>query len=263
MSVPNFPVVNLGNFYSYGCVPIVGTITTLTITPGQLRDTTDKNDIVVHDTLSINTAIQGAGGLDTGTIAVSTFYAVYVVSNSTRSNEPASFNYVRPAGLISANLTTPLLPTNCDMYRRVGYILTDGAGHILPFHYEGAGTVRTLWYDTQIEVLAGGVSAGYAAVGAGALALAVPPIPNANLTGNVILTAEYTPTAGGDLTNLKVTGSASVDGNVIISGATTAVVQTLQVVCPYNHTPSLDYKTVGALNLFVAGFVDDLNATLL
>jgi hypothetical protein len=66
----------------------------------------------------------GAGGLDTGTVAASTWYHVFLIERTDTGVVDV---------LISTSATTPTMPTNYTKKRRIGSIGTDGAAHILLF----------------------------------------------------------------------------------------------------------------------------------
>lgn len=75
--------------------------------------------------LTIAITTSGANGLDTGSEAVSTWYAVYVIYNPSTSTI---------AGLLSADTTppttanAPTLPSGYTVWRHVGWVRNDGSG---------------------------------------------------------------------------------------------------------------------------------------
>jgi len=70
----------------------------------------------VLDSPTLSTAVTGIGGLDTGTIAASTFYYVYAVSNGTAHGIVAS--------------TSNQLPTGFTRYKKVGAFYTNSGSLI-------------------------------------------------------------------------------------------------------------------------------------
>lgn len=69
----------------------------------------------------------GNGGLDTGSKAVSTKYAVFAISKVDGTSD----------FLFSTSATTPAMPT-CYIYkRRIGWIKTDISGNIIQFYQDG------------------------------------------------------------------------------------------------------------------------------
>lgn len=66
-----------------------------------------------------------AGGLDTGAKLPDTWYHVWLIARSDTGSVDALF---------SALATTPTMPANYDRKRRIGAVLTDGSGVIVPFY---------------------------------------------------------------------------------------------------------------------------------
>ncbi|HWR07738.1 MAG TPA: hypothetical protein VN379_12800, partial [Sporomusa sp.] len=73
-----------------------------------------KNQYIASGvSLALNTAITGANGRDTGSLAVSTWYYLYVIYNPTTATV---------ACLMSTNSTTPTLPSGYTYFARVGAV---------------------------------------------------------------------------------------------------------------------------------------------
>lgn len=70
----------------------------------------------------------GLGGLDTGSIAASTWYHVWVIKRTDTGVVDVLF---------STSPTDPVMPENYNCKRRVGAILTDGSSNIIPFYQIG------------------------------------------------------------------------------------------------------------------------------
>lgn len=238
---PNTPIVNAPYKSIQGLNLAWTSGTVITVSAGRGRDSTNTNDIISTATVTINAATDGAGGLDQGALANSTFYAVYAIGDST--------GYQTTSAVLSTNVTTgPLLPRGYDMFRRIGYVLTSGAAAILEFRQVGAGNDRWMWYDVGIAELAGGASAVYAAVN---IATSVP----ASAT-MVMFDAILTPTGAADLAHLQPTGATGADGYAILSGAVAGVVQRAPLIVPCDSTPSIDYKVTGTLSLNTKAYLD-------
>jgi hypothetical protein len=73
------------------------------------------------------------GGLDTGTVAASTWYHVYVIERTDTGVVDV---------LISLSATSPTMPANYTKKRRIGSIKTDASSHILLFSQNGD---ESLW----------------------------------------------------------------------------------------------------------------------
>lgn len=80
--------------------------------------------------LTLNTAGSGANGLDTGTLATSTWYSVWVIYNPTTS---------AAAGLLSLSGSSPTLPSGYTHRARVGWIRTDGTANKFPVGFTQFG----------------------------------------------------------------------------------------------------------------------------
>lgn len=278
MSVPNIPIVNLGETYLTGALLTFVTTTTITVTPGQGRDSTNTNDIVLRPTITaanaavanplnlmidanapnqtLNVRANGANGLDTGVLAANTFYYVFIISSSIFTGDYNSDSYLPAATLISLSRTAPTLPANYDMFRRIGTILTNATAApntlLLSFTQTGRGKDREMWYDASINVLAAAAAAAFTAQ---SLAVAVPPQAT-----TVSIYADLLPNAPADFVELRPTGSTSVAGYAKMSGDVAAVHHFDTIRCPCNATPSIDWITDAAstVALNVRSYVDEL-----
>lgn len=211
MNLPQ-PIVFAPNLYVNGCVCAYATNATWTVGVGELRDSTNTYDIPVTSELTVNTAVSGANGLDTGTIAASTMYALYVIFDPT--------NNVPTACLLSASFTSPVMPstrgTTYGAYRLVDFLLTDGSSHLLPAYNCGTGSARYKQYDAPISVQTTGAATSYTAID---LSVAVPNVQ----FGRVKFRAGYTPHAAAETASLTPTGGT---GNAYVtSGIVASVLQ--------------------------------------
>ena len=258
------PITNARQYYINGLQLAYLTATTMTVTAGRCSDSTNTNDISVGlplnvaatqtgelpvdagtGTVTINTAATGVAGLDTGTIAINTFYAVYAIGDS-YGNNPGS-------ACISANLTAPLLPAGYDMSFRIGFIKTDGSADILSFRQDGCGLDRWMWYDAAIATsVTAGASGTYAAVDCTAsLPAATPTMVN--------FLCSYSPTGTNDKLVLVPGTSTATAGYATLSGTGAGV--TGNLICPTDSpvTDAVDYKVTGtAVAIDVAAYLDQL-----
>ena len=72
--------------------------------------------------VTIDTAGTGANGMDSGSLAGTTFYYVWVIYNPTTSTT---------AGLISTSATNPTMPADYTYKRLVGEVYSDGSTHFV------------------------------------------------------------------------------------------------------------------------------------
>jgi hypothetical protein len=113
--------------------------------------------LLTNVSLSGDLSTSGANGLDTGTVATDTWYAVYVIYNPTADTA---------AALFSLSATAPTLPTGYTYARRVGWVRTDDtSGYPLRFaqigaraYYQPAGGTNLTAYPQMASGVAGSVT---------------------------------------------------------------------------------------------------------
>lgn len=245
MSQPNIAITNLGNLYLQGCQLFYSSATAFFVAPGQARNSTNVNDIVVPGLLDISTTVLGPGGLDQGTIAANTLYAVYVLGQSGSS----SYNAV-----MSASFGQPLLDGQYNMYRRVGCVATNGSGNVIKFFQTGNSLDRYMWYDSSVQVVSTGGTSSYQAINLESL---VPQLPNGCET---LISAFFGVGISASVLYLRPTGSSSnygyTQGTVDASN-----VNYFSLSCPVSNVASLDYSVSvlsASVNIFIAGYIDSL-----
>lgn len=223
--------------------------TTVTAAAGAASDSTNVDDISLGALATFTGTNVGANGMDVAAIIASTFYAVYVIGDST--------GYKATALLGSLSFTTPTLPFGYDMFRRIGSVLTDGSSHILQFwQIAGSGGNRRMYYDVGISVLSGGTSTTYANID---LSAAVPQ----NATTEVVFDIAYTANSATNVAQFLIYGSSATNGFVRYgTGVAAAQVGQVIVPCaPNTGKPEIQYKVSSgsdALTLLVTGYNDYL-----
>lgn len=253
---PENPLVNRGLLYINGLYlsnDATTPNTLLDVSSGACRDSTNTNDIVVSSAVVINTAVNGALGLDTGTIAASTMYYVYAIGSSTNQiGNGQPFSAYPGSALISLSITQPTLPVGYDMFRRIGTIVTDGAVHILPFTQIG----RRMMYQTPIATgVTGGAATAFTSVAINTTPT-VPPIATM-----VYFNASLTPQAAGHAATLAPLSTVAGAISSQVSGDVAAVAHVAPMSSPCSATPQVFYKVANAgdaLTLTVLGFDDIL-----
>jgi hypothetical protein len=156
--------------------------TTLTMAAGRARADDNINDIVLSTGVTINTAVVGANGIDTGVLQASKHYYVYVISSS--------YGTVAPVALISLS-ATPYMPDQYDSKRLIAHWRTDASVHFIKGYVVGNGKYRTHFFDDIIKVQNDGTSATLALID---LDTAVPPVQNTP----VLIQDEFTPATAND-----------------------------------------------------------------
>lgn len=244
----NTPIVNAGLKYVNGLDLTRASASTITATSGSARDSTNVNDIVSDSTLTFTSTSVGANGMDIAAVVASTRYYIYIIGDSTGYSDTALL------GSLASN-SAPSLPGSYDMYRRIGYFLTDGSADILQFWRYGNGQIRVHYYDVGISELSGGSSTTYANVD---LATSVPAVAT-----QVIFDISYTPNAATNDAQFLPYGSAASNG-IVRFGCGVAAEQTGQITVPCelnSGVPTIQYKVAAsdALTLLTTGFYDYLS----
>lgn len=241
------PIVNAGIKYVNGLDIAKTGAKTISMAAGASRDVTNTNDIVLDAPVTINGAAVGANGVDVAAIVLNAMYAVYVIGDSTK--------YQPTAALLSLDAEQPNLPGGYDMYRRVGWALTDGSANILQFWQYGEGQDRTYYYDVGISELSGGAATTFTAVD---LATSVPPIAT-----EVLFNYTFTPDGATEVAEFLPFGSVATSGMVRVgSGVAAAQVGMVTVPCELDAgVPKVLYKVAAGdtLTLLTAGFKDLLS----
>lgn len=99
----------------------------VTVTQAVLINTSGLGYFYTGGTSTIDLTSAGAvNKLDTGTIAASTWYYIYLISNGTNTG-----------GLASTSSTSPTLPSGYTYFMRVGAMLTDGSVHLYGTYQKG------------------------------------------------------------------------------------------------------------------------------
>lgn len=95
-----------------------------------LANASNKVKLVRGVNVSINTGSAGAGGLDTGTMASNTWYAVWLIYNQTTDTV---------AAMLSLSGTSPTLPSGYTFRHRVGWVRTQsGSANLYRTRQRGA-----------------------------------------------------------------------------------------------------------------------------
>jgi len=127
-------VVALPTGYLFGLTLSQASTTSVGIAAGSCRDSTDADNMVLGSAVTKTTgawaAGSGNGGLDTGSIAATTWYHVHVIK------QPGGLAGGVDA-LVSLSATSPTMPTGYTLPRRIGSVLTDGSKHIIAFQQDG------------------------------------------------------------------------------------------------------------------------------
>lgn len=139
-----------------------GTNATVTVTADSVcvKNAAGQQRVLNGVALAINSASVGANGLDTGALAASTWYSVWVIYNPTTQTV---------AGLLSLSSTAPTLPAGYTHKARVGWVLTDATASKNPLSFIQYGRC------VQFKVAAGSNLAALPIVASGAAGSTTTP----------------------------------------------------------------------------------------
>ena len=197
----------------------------------------------------VNTAVVGANGLDSGTLAASSFYTVWLIADS-RNNNPV-------AGIMSLYSNAfPLLPTGYDSYRLIGFIQTS-SGTALEDPLNTSSS-KSYYLQPAVSVLSGGNATTFTAIDcSGAL--------SDNLFSMAFLVVTFIPAAVGDTVQLRPTTSTATAGLLTIPGYAAGIAQTNYVQTLVGISSSkaeIDYKVTSSsdsVSISVYGFTYTLS----
>ena len=140
-------------------------VTQIGVIAGVCRCDIDASNIIAAAPFIVDITASGAGGLDTGSEAPSTWYDLYVIAG------PA----VPIAGLLVVAGGVPVMPPGYSCKRRLGSVRNDAAGDLRAFRQSGRTNDRTVIYNTAIAgrvVLSAGGATAPTAIDCSAL---IPP----------------------------------------------------------------------------------------
>jgi hypothetical protein len=229
--------------------------TVIAVSPGAARDSTNSIDMVVglqnyfgidnpaqlfsgyQPGLFVNSALNGVNALDTGTIAASTQYAIYLIGDSRNYNNTA-------AVLSLTSNVAPTLPSGYDSYRLIGFWETDGSSNFVYATHkpQNIGGLLTYFNSPAVSVLSGGTATSFTAIDLTTNS-AIPTTTLQNIIVTLLVT--FTPAAVGDIVQFRPTGSSATGNLPTITGVTAGIAQSqyIQVIAGVGSSkPEIDYK---------------------
>ncbi len=260
-SFQNSAVYALPHLYLQGLqiAPASPNATTIVaVAPGAARDSANVMDMVVglgnyvgfnepplqylnyQSGLFVDSTINGANGLDSGTIQPSTQYAVYLIGDSRQYNNVA-------AVLSLPSNTSPTLPRGYDSYRLLGFLGTNGSAlfQYLNSEPQNIANIQTYFNNPPINVLSAGNATTFTGINLGNN-FAVSSLSLPNLIVTILVT--YIPSSIGNQVQFRATGTTSVSNLATITGLQAGYAQSqyIQLIAGYGSLPSIDYMTSSA-----------------
>jgi hypothetical protein len=226
-------IVNQPNMYVRGFPIVITGDATLTVGPGQCRDSTNTFDMALDSTVTINAGVNGLNGLDKGTLQINTVYSVFLVSDPQNGN---------PTGaVLSESLTAPTLPYNYSAFRLIGFATADIDADLLPALISGNDSYRRLtYYVTQATGTTAGSSTAYVELSMGSF---VPAINNTP----VYIQGVMTPASAGNILYLRTALNVGDEAKIYGQVASVPVAQIVPVITVLEDGfPKISYKVTNA-----------------
>jgi hypothetical protein len=127
--------------YIAGCeVDVASTGTDVTVQAGVCRSDDDAYTMIDTASDTVDMSTTGAGALDAGTIANSTWYYIYRIAKSSDATTSV---------LASTSSSAPTMPSGYDKKRLIGHVLTDGSAQLYRQRTRpGGGNARdVMWQE--------------------------------------------------------------------------------------------------------------------
>ncbi len=231
--------------------------TSIDVGVGSTLDYTLTYQIDLTESVTLNATTNGINGLDTGSLAASSMYAVYLVGDAVNANATGVL-------LSLATFTAaPVLPFGYNVLNIIGFVATDSSSHFLKGIWTSSNSnARLFMYDApQATSITAGNATSYTTVDLSPL---VPSFPSVNFLGytpvprEVYISSAFTPGAASRILNMHP-GTATGDA-ITITGQVTSVVVTTQSLLFATYAtsaPRIQYKVSNsgdAAAINVAGF---------
>lgn len=208
-------------------------VTSLTLKAGECWDDTDTFGITISSDITIDGTKNGANGLDTGSLANTTTYYVFVIAQKT--------GYSTPAALLSSSIDDPVMPEGYDLKKRVGQAITNGSAQFQIFTQTGHYSERHYHFEGVINLKTGGNDTSFTAIDVSG---AYPAIDNLVVGLNI----SFTPATADNAVFVQPYDGADTD-LIAISGVVAAQVQKGQLVTIAklnSGVPTIEYKVSNA-----------------
>ena len=236
---PVVDVVVIQNHLTGLTLSTAGSSATMSIAAGQATDSTNTGYMTLAASISKTTSAwtvgDAAGGLDTGAIANNTWYHFYLIKRT-------DTNVVDV--LISTSASSPTMPTNYTLKRRIGSGKTNGSAQWTQFTQDG----DDFWvYSPVIDVSATnpGTSAVTATLGSVPTGVNVKAILNAmfvagtNSDSSAIYISDL---STADLAPVNVTSAVATPGYTVRSWNSATRSNGAQVIVRTNTSAQIRYR---------------------
>ena len=229
----------------------------ITVAVGAARDSTDGANLRLASAITKQLDVDwaegsAAGGFPSGlTLAADTFYRCFLIGKADGTVD-AGFDTSATAANLLADAT------GYTLYRRIGWVLTDGSSNIIPFIQTGN---KFLWTDpgtNGLDVSNASVTTSESTVTLDHCPQEVEGILNIGLSATEIAYAWIYPTS---VTSAAVAGQAATLGNVgsqnVSSGATNIHVDELRIEIDASRQIHARAVSTVTMDIQVMGWIDE------
>lgn len=224
----------------------VASNTTLTVSAGSAIDSTNQSNMILPLAITINAAVNGLNGLDSGVFQASKTYGIYEIGSSMGA-EPTG-------GIMSLSMTAPLLPVGkkYDVFKLIGLAFSDGSTHFLNVRQVGNSNLRQYYFDSNIAVLAAGTATSLTAIDLSAAVPVIDALP-------VYIEVEYTPATANDKVSFAPGGSTAtllphINGSVAAKINSGQLKVLSKLVSSLPTILYINSAAAGSTNVWVTGF---------
>jgi hypothetical protein len=245
MTIANNPIVNAGLLYVNELRLTYATNTSIGVSSGAARNSTNVADIILKTDVVVDAQNIGVNGIDTGSLVANSYYAVYIIGDSTDNHL---------AGIVlSLSSTNPYLPMGYDMYRRIGWVKTDSLAHIAPFEQMGVDQTRKYYYAVPINILTNGSATSFSLVGIGS------SVPLPNTIREILVSLTYTPSSAANSAQFQISNTLFGPAPMIQFGCGVAATQFGTLTLPTLFSFIIYKVSAGdTLTLNLSGYTDYL-----
>lgn len=227
-----------------------GSVSELSVVAGSCRDSTNLYDMENPSSKSIDISLSGVGGLDTGSEAANTWYAVYLIGDSSEVNPVA--------GMLSLSDSSPTLPLGYDIFRRLGWVRNNNSSDFFKFKQLGNTNLKKVFYDEEqsaLEILVNGAATTWTTINAGILVPNTSRLFIAHISMSMANWTEYAHfrETGSTINDSPFKGVGLANNNLRFGADSIELL--------VNGLQQLDYRVDDVndfLTIAVQGFYDDL-----
>ena len=225
------------------------TVSTVTISSGSCRNSTDLFNIINGGTLTADITNSGANGLDTGSEAGSTSYFCHIIADTSGVKTVAS--------LLSLSATSPTLPSGYDVFRRIGWVKNNSSSAFGFFNCNGNDRNRRYILGDEISnlnPLSGGTATAYTNVD---LSSFMP-----STSTYALLVINYLPNAAANVFRVRPNGSTiSLPLSIgAVGSIPSSALSFLGMEVATDSSQLIEYRGASSdvIDIYIYGFVDNI-----